>query len=403
MADALDQMMAGLAPKPRAPAAYRQAPPGAPAPAPWAARADTGPAPPPRASAPLPRATPPAAGMPTGAHAAFQAAPPVPPRRTAAPIAWPPAHGTHLEQNPRHRKYMEDEAVAVTDLLGDGCHALYAVYDGHGGRTAVDYICAQLHRNVAAELRAARGAPIGEGLQRAFMRADAALKPAGAYTAGSTAAVVLLARDAAGGPARLHLANCGDSHVLLLHRQPTAPGAAPATGGGQDGTGAGAVESEAWAEGVERLSEEHSGKSEAEIARIEAAGGTVAYGRVGGSLAVTRALGDHALKGSADGCGLTAEPHLAERLLDSQQHLAVVIGSDGLWEALTDSSIGQIARQVLQPAGAGSAPNAPPAGGGGSAAAAAAAEVARRLVRAAIERGSRDNVSAVCVVLEPAN
>ncbi|KAG8468797.1 hypothetical protein KFE25_007315 [Diacronema lutheri] len=381
MADALDQMMAGFRPKPPTAGGFGAAhhapapppprahpPPGPtrapPPPSPWSARADEQ-----RTPAPAP---------------ALALAPA--PARAPAPLVWPVAHAACAEQNARHRSYMEDETVAVVDLLGGDAggggvggsggtpaYALYAVYDGHGGRTAVDYVCAQLHRAIAAEVRASRGLGLGECLQRAFMRADAALKPAGAYSAGTTAAVVLLARDP-GGSVRLHLANCGDSHVLLVPRR--AAGAAGAAGA------------------AERLSEEHSGKAEREVARIEAAGGTVAYGRVGGMLAVTRALGDHALKSDPHGKGLTAEPFLAERQLRADEHLALVLGSDGVWESLNDAAIGQIARQVLE--------ERPPAGMAGARAQAAAAEVAQRLVRTAVQRGSRDNVSAVCLVLEPA-
>lgn len=376
MADALDQMMAGFAAKRTQ----------APAPTVWAARADT--------AAHFGRERPAAAAPPPWSARAPQPQPAVAPAASGsaalppATLAWPAPHGSALEQNARHRAYMEDAVLHEPDLLqdGGGSFALHAVYDGHGGRAAVDFIAAQLHRNVAAELRASRGAGVRGCLERAFLRADAALKPAGAYAAGTTAALVLLAREAGGG-VRLHAANCGDSHIVLIHRQP--PPQAPAPGaGGADGAARGVVSGE----GVERLSEEHSGKVAAEADRIQAAGGTMAYGRVGGSLAVTRALGDHALKASAGGAGLSALPATLERSLDARQHLALVLGSDGVWDTLTDADIGQIARQVLQ------APGGALAGGADC----AAAEVARRLVRAAIERGSRDNVSAICVVLAPA-
>jgi len=347
--DSLDEMMAMLKPRPAAGTARpANVPPHQQpqqqqrrAPGPWEA-AGGGPA---------------AGSQPVKAH--------------RMPIAWPPASGSHADANARHRQYMEDETLCLPDLAGGPVGALgevafYAVYDGHGGRTAVEYVRAQLHRNICAELRAARGADVPGALSRAVLRADAALRPAGAYTAGTTAAMVLLAQrpgpvPGAAAGTTIFAANVGDSITLLVPRDSALP--------------------------VVRLSEEHGGKNAQESARIKAAGGTMAYGRVGGSLAVTRALGDHALKADPSGRGLTAEPYVSERLLDPSTDLCLLIGSDGLWESLTDEQIGQIARQALAEGGRG--------------AAAAAQEAARRVVVAAMERGSRDNVSAVCVRLEP--
>ena len=46
---------------------------------------------------------------------------------------------------------------------------------------------------------------------------------------------------------------------------------------------------------AERMSYDHKGSDQAEIDRIKQFGGIVVDGRVGGSLAITRAFGDHSL------------------------------------------------------------------------------------------------------------
>jgi serine/threonine protein phosphatase PrpC len=48
--------------------------------------------------------------------------------------------------------------------------------------------------------------------------------------------------------------------------------------------------------GVTRLSYDHKGSDTTEVARVQRSGGFIMNDRVGGSLAITRALGDHSLK-----------------------------------------------------------------------------------------------------------
>jgi len=288
------------------------------------------------------------------------------PPAAAAALAWPPDHGVALEQNARTRHYMED-AVVAEPLLVPSTHAFFAVYDGHGGRAAVDYVSTQLHRSVQAELKASRGADAPGALRRAFARTDSQLKLAGAFHAGTTAAVILLERPppAVGAPRGevvAHVANAGDSHVYLLDR---ASGA------------------------VERLSEEHSPKEPAEVERVTKAGGRVDYGRIGGVLAVTRALGDHALKAEARAAGLTAQPAVVSRPVSCATSLALVAVSDGVLEGVKEEEeLGAIVRGALLGADAGRrGPSA------------AAEEAAKRLVDAALNQGSRDNISALVIPL----
>ena len=47
---------------------------------------------------------------------------------------------------------------------------------------------------------------------------------------------------------------------------------------------------------AERMSYDHRGTDPAEIERVKSCGGVVVDGRAGGTLAITRAFGDHSLK-----------------------------------------------------------------------------------------------------------
>ena len=276
----------------------------------------------------------------------------------AAPVAAPPpsaakrvpTHGYAAEQNGRFRSYMEDDHVVAEAYCGREDCLFAAVYDGHGGRLAVDFAVAHLHSALAAELRASRhGDPLG-CLSRAFVRTDRMLVQAGAYHCGSTAGVVLFERDPHGRPA-LHAANVGDTRVVVYG------------GSGRDPL---------------CLSVDHlPGTNAAEVERIQRAGGRVMNNRVGGSLAVSRALGDHALKG--EGGGVSAEPHTASRVLTADDRF-VLLASDGVWDVLT---VQQAHELVLQGADAEGLPMA---------------DVAMRVVQAALKGGSRDNIS--CLILD---
>ena len=258
---------------------------------------------------------------------------------------------------------MEDEHVVVADCAPRAGSVFCGVYDGHGGRLAVEFVQQQLHIHVEREVGAAAagGTPpsqgaIHEALARAFLKVDRMLLQCGALHVGTTVAVCLAVPATASTPAAVHVANAGDSRVLLV-----SDGGAPA--GAPAGASAGAL----------RLSVDHVATDVHEMRRVHEAGGRVVNGRVGGSLAVTRALGDHALKGATG--GVSAEPHCTTHAIGPLDHF-VVLASDGVWDVLSDQDV----RQLLL-----SHQTEPPAA------------LAARVVQTAIAKGTRDNVS--CLVL----
>ena len=107
------------------------------------------------------------------------------------------------------------------------------------------------------------------------------------------------------------------------------------------------------------------------------AGGHIVANRVGGTLAVTRALGDHSLKGKGAGGGVTAEPHCVTHTCGPTDRF-VVLASDGVWDVLSDADAHKL---VLQHAHL-STP-----------------ELAAKLVQAALAGMSRDNISALVIRL----
>jgi protein phosphatase 1L len=275
----------------------------------------------------------------------------------------------------------------------------FAVFDGHGGARAAAYAAARLFDLAFAH--PALAADPGAALAAAFEAVDAAYVSGGGGDArspvsprsptgsslktprtppngpppaddGCTAVAALVTGDA------LVVAHVGDSRAVLV--EPPAPGA-PA------GTPPVAT----------ALSQDHKPDRVDERARIEAAGGAVVWAgawRVGGVLAVSRAIGDAPLKP----CGVTAVPEVALTRLSTLRGgrsegaepgspttalsfpPLLVLASDGVWDVLSNDTAASVA------AGA--------AGAAGDAAAAA-----RALAGEALRRGTADNVSVIVVRL----
>ncbi len=81
----------------------------------------------------------------------------------------------------------------------------------------------------------------------------------------------------------------------------------------------------------ERLSYDHKASDKAEADRVRRDGGVILDDRVAGSLAITRAFGDHFLKRD----GVIARPSIKRHNLRNTDKI-LVIGSDGIWDALDD-------------------------------------------------------------------
>ena len=145
----------------------------------------------------------------------------------------------------------------------------------------------------------------------------------------------------------MHLANVGDTRAVLVSE------GAPA----------------------KRLTVDHVALDPNEARRVHQAGGHVTNNRVGGILAITRALGDHTLKG--DSGGVTAEPYCFVHTVDDHDRF-VVMASDGVWDVMSDDDVHGM---VL------------------SASEQTVDEISERLVQSALARGSRDNLSCLVVKL----
>jgi serine/threonine protein phosphatase PrpC len=230
------------------------------------------------------------------------------------------------------RPTMEDSIAIVGDFAGSGT-AYFAVFDGHGGSDVSRFAAHNLHRRLGTVFSS--DIAVQKLITNTFSEIDSSLTAQYAEQ-GCTAAVAIVVKDA------IYAANVGDSRVVLVE---------------PDGT-------------VRQLSVDHRATDPDERARIIARGGLVFNGRAGGVLALSRSLGDGALKA---GC-ISAEPHIAAaRRRDGQ---LLIVACDGVWDVMDNAAAAGIARAQKTPAAA-----------------------ARAIRDAALKRGTTDNVSVVVAFL----
>lgn len=265
---------------------------------------------------------------------------------------------------------MEDRVVVADPLGGptDLAGALLAVFDGHGGAAVAEFAQRQLPHHVLRNHSA--GSDPADALRRAFLTVDADIPRAGLPgSVGATAVVAWVVPGAhtADGGRVLHVASCGDSRALYC---PDILSGAPV---------------------ATKMSTEHKPTVPAERERIQRCGGEVLRDRVQGVLAVSRALGDHSLKAY-----VSAEPALASVAVPvgASGRACVILGCDGVFDVMSDDEALRVVANRLAALrdGAGAAASA-------AFAAEAAPKLADALVKEALKRESRDNISAVVALL----
>jgi len=231
---------------------------------------------------------------------------------------------------------------------------LYGVYDGHGGPNASQY-CSDW---MATYLRRQHSWPVdlGSSLCGAFDEADEDFVASG-HLDGTTACVALVL-----GSERVVCANAGDSRSVVVRR---------------DGS-------------IARLSRDHKPGTPDETRRITEMGGRVMYmggrWRVEGSLAVSRGIGDAALKPY-----ISSEPELVEYDLD-EDDLFLVVATDGIWDVMENEYLANIVlRKATTAAGENDGRKADPV---------RLRAIGRQLCDEARRQGSSDNLCAIVVDLK---
>ncbi|XXG39460.1 hypothetical protein AAC387_Pa01g0414 [Persea americana] len=238
------------------------------------------------------------------------------------------------------RKAMEDGYGFITEICGNSKQAFFGVFDGHGGRAAVDYASDKLGRNIITAMAEYEKAEnqLEQAIRAGYLTTDKEFLSQG-VSSGTCAATVLL-KDG-----ELHVSNVGDCRVVLSRKGIADP-----------------------------LTKDHRVQREDERVRIESSGGYVnchsGVWRVQGSLAVSRAIGDVHLKE-----WVISEPETNKlRLTPDCEFL--IIASDGLWDMVTNQEAVDVVLTHKD-----------------------SIESCRKLVDISSSRGSRDDITVMVVNL----
>ena len=289
------------------------------------------------------------------------------------------------EMNPLRRNTMEDVHAFYAPgswSAPDPNATFIGVYDGHGGRSIVDYLDDHLVVNVANEWKHScgngdgqskkrrlddedrekvvtanddakeEGHPILTVLERAFLLTDIESRMEGIETSGATVAccVIVPHYDAPQNKLEsiaIHCANAGDARIVLSSSSTT-------------GRSAPSAKRKVGKSSAVRLTCDHKATDPKEISRIQSAGGMMLRGRVLGVLAVARSLGDHGLKEFVIG-----RPYLSSTVVNIEKSINrsnegterrnapftdgefLIVACDGLWDVVDDQEAVDLVRNFV--------------------------------------------------------
>ncbi|EEF29880.1 probable protein phosphatase 2C 27 [Ricinus communis] len=224
------------------------------------------------------------------------------------------------------RPYMEDTHICINDLakkfgydlLSEESISFYGVFDGHGGKSAAQFVRDHLPRVIIED--ADFPLELEKVVRRSFIETDAAFAETCSLESSLSSGTTVLTAMIFG--RSLLVANAGDCRAVLSR-------------------GGTAIE----------MSKDHRPCCIREKTRVESLGGYVEDGYLNGQLGVTRALGDWHLEGmkvkGEMGGPLSAEPELKLITLTKEDEF-LIIGSDGIWDVFSSQNSVAFARRRLR-------------------------------------------------------
>jgi len=248
------------------------------------------------------------------------------------------AVGISQDRNARFRRTMEDAHIILDGFNSEPTTGYFGIYDGHGGRGAVDFVAKTLHENFLGVYKS-HPDKVEENWKTAYAQTDREIAQNKIMYSGTTTVTALIRKK--NDERWVHIANVGDARAVLC----------------RNGT-------------AQRLTYEHKGSDEGEAKRIVECGGFIVQNRVNGILAVTRSLGDCAMKDYVIG-----EPYTTDIKLEATDtHL--ILACDGLWDVCSDQEALGIVTAERE-----------------------AESMSKKLLIHALKNGTTDNVSVMVIVL----
>ncbi|XP_057785766.1 protein kinase and PP2C-like domain-containing protein [Salvia miltiorrhiza] len=250
------------------------------------------------------------------------------------------------------RETMEDTHFMMPRFCNENNIHFFGILDGHRGAAAAEFSAGALPAYLQTLI--SMSSP-SQALVEAFVKTDIAFRDELNYRRkskgiiqkdshpGCTAITALIVKN------KLFVANAGDCRTIICR-----------------------------AGNPYALSRDHVASCLEERERVVGAGGQVKWQvdtwRIGpAALQVTRSIGDDDLKPF-----VSAEPEITETLLSAEDEY-IVMGSDGLWDVVSNADVVSIIKDTVKEAGMCS----------------------KRLATEAAERGSKDNITVIVVFLRP--
>ena len=215
-----------------------------------------------------------------------------------------------LEQNPTTREHMEDYLSIKKNFMNDRSKYLYILCDGHSGDQVAKIVVDRLPE-IFSESLIRNKFEVEKSIIESFAKMDEELIEF--IEVGSTCCLLYICEE--NGERVVYSGNVGDSRSILVRAKETI-----------------------------RLSFDHKANEKSEIKRVKQDGGLIIRGRLYGSLAITRALGDFTFK--IDVKGLSNIPYISRTvILDTDQYL--ICGSDGVWDVITEDKANTLINESL--------------------------------------------------------
>eukprot|EP01125_Pyxidicula_operculata_P014567 TRINITY_DN4866_c0_g1_i1.p1 TRINITY_DN4866_c0_g1~~TRINITY_DN4866_c0_g1_i1.p1 ORF type:complete len:273 (+),score=62.81 TRINITY_DN4866_c0_g1_i1:36-854(+) len=256
--------------------------------------------------------------------------------------------GVCANRNAKHRRKMEDEHMLVDKFGGVDQQSFFGVYDGHGGQGASAFCKKRLHTAFEDQLKSLSTGDyentekMSNVCSQAYKVTDAEMKES--VPAAGACVVTAIVRQV-GEKRYLYVANAGDSRAVLSR-----------------------------AGKAIRLTKDHKPTDEDEKKRIESVKGFIdKEGRVNGLVGVSRALGDHNMKGPGKDYIINDPYFTMTTLEDDDDYL--ILACDGVWDVVEDQAAVDLIRSTTEDCN----------------------NKAKALIVHAIKTGSQDNVSAIVV------
>ena len=247
-----------------------------------------------------------------------------------------------------HREKMEDYYISLPSFIGDPTKSYFGIFDGHSGIEVAKYCKENLHK-IFAKLLNETTFNVNDSLIKSFNLIDIEISKLNYQNEiGSTATVLFIYKEFDTKYNKniryFACANVGDSKCYLIKKN-----------------------------SIIQISKDHKCTDQNEVDRIKKNGGIVFYGRVFGTLILTRSIGDREMKKY----GVCSEPFVKIEKIENDD-LFIVLASDGVWDVVSEDDLFKV---CLNNSNSNSN------------------DICKKIIDLCIEGDTRDNVSCIVVKL----